>query len=176
MLEKDKNDERLKRHKDTQEDFTPESVLPILLPGDRDELYHDFNLTFLDPSFGIGNIIIGVYSKRLKNVTDLDGILCALSSLYGTELMGDNVYEFQTLLLGVVHDKLKELGVNPKTVSKTFLDQLNSIIEHNFVCTDAFDWNYEKWCKKTIAQKMIETKLKERDKLKNPNGKTKELF
>lgn len=137
MLKDQSTDKRKERHHITQEDFTPESVLKILCPPDDDPLYNDFSLTLVDPCMGTGNIILYVYKKRLEGIKMQRDKVKALSTLYGTELMEDNVEEFR--------DRLKEL------LRESYTDEIDRIANTNFVGgVDALnDWDFEKWKRKS---------------------------
>ena len=139
MLKENTTDIRKERHKITQEDFTPPEIVDILLQG-QNELFKNFNKTFLDPCIGIGYIYIGVLHNRLNYCKTTDDILFAISTMYGTELMEDNVEECKK---NIVYEIMKftsshNLDINEKEVLK--------ILNHNIVCTDTFKWDYENWC------------------------------
>ena len=132
MLAKDRTDKRKARHQECQEDFTPDSVLEILCDVD-DKLFTDFSKTFLDPCAGNGNIYIFVLKKRLYHCTEAEEIYSAIETMYGTELMQDNVDEFKERVLEILNNY--ELN----------RDRVLSILNHNIVCTDTFKWDYENW-------------------------------
>jgi len=133
MLENQNTDKRKERHHITQEDFTPESVLKVLCPPDDDPLYHDFSLTFCDPCMGTGNIVLYVYKKRLNNAKTQKDIETALSTLYGVELMDDNVEEFYEILKELLQDR--------------YTESIDKIAKHNFVggIDSLNDWDFEHW-------------------------------
>lgn len=137
MLKENITDIRKERHKKTQEDFTPDSVLRILCPEDNDPLYFDFSKTLVDPCMGNGNIILYVYKKRLENTKIQKDVELALSTLYGVELMQDNVDEF--------YDRLKEL------LQEKYTDEIDKIAHHNFVggVDSLNDWDFDNWKFKT---------------------------
>lgn len=139
MLKNQATDKRKERHHLTQEDFTPDSVLKILCPPDNDPLYKDFSLTLVDPCMGNGNIILYIYKKRLEGIKMQRDKVKALSTLYGTELMEDNVEEFR--------ERLKEL------LRESYTDEIDRIAHNNFVGgVDALnDWDFDKWKRKPKA-------------------------
>lgn len=138
MLKENKTETRVNRHKITQEDFTPPEIVDILLQ-EQNDLFTNFNKTFLDPCIGIGYIYIGVLNKRLNHCKTTTDILNAISTMYGTELMEDNVEECKK---NIIYEIMKftsshNLDINEKEVLK--------ILNHNIVCTDTFKWDYENW-------------------------------
>ena len=136
MLEKDKTEERKARHHITQEDFTPECVVNMLLPEDMNHpLYTDFTKTFLDPCCGTGNIIIVLLRRRLDHCKNGNDIVSAVKTIYGTELMQDNVDELKSRVIMTI--KESEIQCD--------MDKINSILNSNIICTDFFKWDYEKW-------------------------------
>lgn len=160
-----KTDIRKDRHHITQEDFTPPEIVDLLLDG-QDELFSDFSKTFLDPCIGIGFIYIGVLKERLKHCKTSDDILDAIRTMYGTELMQDNVDECKLNIISCIRGFIAENELVPED-KKTFIfwdrslvpedtrafqpksrfyNDVQKILDHNIVCTDTFKWDYENWC------------------------------
>lgn len=143
MLEQDITQKRKNRHHITQEDFTPPEVIEMLCKDIPQDLYTDFSKTFCDPCAGIGNILRYVLSKRVKYCKSEDDILNALSTLYGVELMEDNLEELKEYLYNIIKNNIDDIS-----------DDLNSkiwkILNTNFVCSDFFDWDFENWCSKKL--------------------------
>lgn len=133
-----KTDIRKERHKITQEDFTPPEIVNILLNNQTD-LFTNFSKTFCDPCIGIGFIYIEILKRRLKNCKTTDDIIKAVSTMYGTELMADNVDECKKNILFEIlkFTSSHNLDINDSKIMK--------ILNHNIVCTDTFKWDYENW-------------------------------
>lgn len=141
MLKHDVTQKRKDRHHITQEDFTPPEVIDMLFKDIPQDLYTDFSKTFCDPCAGIGNILVYVLNKRLEYCKSEDDILNALSTLYGVELMEDNLEELHYTLLNTIL-------INSEYNSDIFISKMWEILKRNFVCSDAMEWNFEKWEKK----------------------------
>lgn len=160
-----KTDIRKDRHHITQEDFTPPEIVDLLLDG-QDELFSDFTKTFLDPCIGIGFIYIGVLKERLKRCKTSDDVLDAIRTMYGTELMQDNVDECKLNIISCIRSFIENAELVPEN-NKTFIfwekslvpedtrafqpksrfyNDVQKILDHNIVCTDTFKWDYENWC------------------------------
>ena len=104
----------------TQEVFTPtEEVIKIL---DQYSLEYFANLkqTFLDPSCGDGQFLSEVLIRKLENGSTFEQ---ALSTIYGVDLMQDNVDLCRERLLCGRED-------------------LRHIVEKNIVCADALRYHY----------------------------------
>ncbi len=120
-------EKRDKRKKDTHEVFTPpeltERMLEKFSPDSWDE-----DKTFLDPAAGNGNLLIEVFRWKIEkghNPTK------ALSTIYGVELMPDNVAEMKLRL----YKQAKEYGVDGKTAQ--------AILQKNIICHDALTYHFE---------------------------------
>lgn len=123
-----------KRISDNGEVFTPKDLVLQMLAKIPDDDWKNPKKTFLEPTFGSGNMLICMLEKRIESgVKPID----ALKTLYGVELMQDNV----DLCKERIKDLLRDYGVK---INKKILD----IIDHNFVCSDFFKWDFENWCSK----------------------------
>ena len=108
------------RIKSTGEVFTPTPLVQELLDQLPPDLFTDPTKTFLDNSCGDGQFLSEVLIRKLENGIDFE---TALSTIYGVDLMQDNVKLCQDrLLCGQEH--------------------LRSIVERNIVCADALTYDY----------------------------------
>lgn len=111
------------RVKQTEEIFTPtplvQSSLDLLNSLD-DELFTDPSKTFLDPSCGDGQFLGEILICKIEQGIDFE---TALSSIYGVDLMQDNVELCRDRLLCGQED-------------------LRHIVEQNIVCADAVRYHY----------------------------------
>lgn len=140
-----KSEERIKQNGEV---FTPRQLVDEILDKLPPEVWQP-NKTFLDPSCGDGNFLVRVLDRKLdKTVTNLrDRIeiaFTALETIYGVELMPDNVELCRDrLVLEIVRDYLN----NDEVFVKCY-EELLDVVEHNIVCSDAFKWDFENWCPK----------------------------
>jgi len=119
------------RIKSTSEVFTPTELVQHLLnefvdPGSIKE-------NFLDPSCGDGQILSEILIKKMQaGMTHEE----ALKTIYGVDIMQDNVDECQDRLL-------------------CEQENLRAIVEQNIVCSDAliYDYKFKKPKKKSAKQK-----------------------
>jgi SAM-dependent methyltransferase len=108
------------RVKATGEVFTPTPLVNEILDKMDNELFVDSDKTFLDPSCGDGQFLAGVLYRKLQNGSTFEQ---ALSTVYGVDLMEDNVELCRERLLCGRED-------------------LRHIVEQNIVCADALKYHY----------------------------------
>lgn len=144
---------RRKTGKNTNEFFTPYSIVKRM--GDKipDSDWADPTKTFLESSFGNGQFVVYIVWNRIQHGVNWE---TALKTLYGVELMADNVIETHDRVI----DLLIKLGIefDERTARK--------IMKKNLVCSDFFKWDFEHW--KPITEKP--------KKSKNPEPRQLKLF
>lgn len=128
----DNHNEREIRRNGTNEVFTPFEIIENMCSKVSDDDWSDCSKTFLEPSFGIGNIILYIIWRRIMTGVPYQFVL---STLYGTELMPDNVKECKMRIM----ELLNRMDV------KYDETEVKKIIDRNLVCTDFFDWDFDKW-------------------------------
>jgi type I restriction-modification system DNA methylase subunit len=108
------------RVKATGEVFTPTSVAQEMLDQLPLEVFTDPNKTFLDNSCGDGQFLGEVLIRKMENGSTFEQ---ALSTIYGVDMMPDNVEECRRRLLCGCED-------------------LRHIVDRNIVCHDALTYDY----------------------------------
>jgi len=108
------------RVKATGEVFTPTPLVQEMLDQFEPEMFADPDKTFLDPSCGDGQFLSEVLIRKLESGIDFEQ---ALSTIYGVDLMPDNVKLCQDRLLCGRED-------------------LRHIVEQNIVCHDGLEYHY----------------------------------
>ena len=152
-------DSRKKRRKEgkfgggTQEFFTPYTIVKRMCDKIPDSDWADPKKTFLESSFGSGQFVVYIVWNRIQHSIDWQ---TALKTLYGVELMADNVLECHDRVI----DLLTKLGIefDERTARK--------IMKKNLVCSDFFNWDFEHW--RPIPEKP--------KKSKNPKTKQHKIF
>lgn len=104
----------------TAEVFTPTPLVQEMLDQLPPELFTDPTKTFIDPSCGDGQFLSEVLIRKLENGHDFE---VALSTIYGVDLMPDNVALCRDRLLCGRED-------------------LRHIVTTNIVCHDALTYDY----------------------------------
>lgn len=108
------------RVKATSEVFTPTNIVQLSLDRIPLEQFQDPTKTFLDNSCGDGQFLGEVLIRKIENGSTFEQ---ALSTIYGVDLMQDNVDLCrERLLCGREH--------------------LRNIVEKNIVCHNALTYNY----------------------------------
>lgn len=108
------------RIKATGEVFTPTPLVQEVLDQLPPELFKDPTKTFLDPSCGDGQFLGEVLIRKIENGSTFEQ---ALQTIYGVDLMPDNVEECRQRLLCGRKD-------------------LEHIVRNNIVCHDALTYDY----------------------------------
>ena len=108
------------RVKATGEIFTPTALVQRTLDRMDQTMFSDPKKTFLDPSCGDGQFLSEVLIRKLESGIDFEQ---ALKTIYGVDLMPDNVKLCQDRLLCGRED-------------------LRHIVEQNIVCNDGLEYHY----------------------------------
>lgn len=108
------------RVKATGEVFTPTPLVQEVLNELDPNLFKDPTRTFIDPACGDGQFLSEVLIRKLENGHTLE---VALSTIYGVDLMADNVALCRDRLL-CGHEELRP------------------IVERNIVCHDGLTYDY----------------------------------
>ena len=122
---------RSKRRKMTGEDFTPRTLVEMMLDKLPPEEFGKIS-NFLDPCAGNGNIIIPIIERKLAAGLSY---IEALETTWALELMQDNVDEMKDRIRMLISEKCPEAD----------MDKVNDIINFNIACGDAFKWDFDKW-------------------------------
>ena len=108
------------RVRSTGEVFTPTELVQEILDKMPKTLFKDLNKTYIDNFCGDGQFLGEVLIRKVENGIDFEQ---ALSTIYGVDLMQDNVDLCrERLLCGQEH--------------------LRPIVERNIVCADALRYHY----------------------------------
>lgn len=93
-----KSPERVKK---LGEVFTPELVVKKMCDDleEHNKDAFDIDKTFLEPSCGTGNFLVEVYERKLKRCHSKSEAIRALESIYGVDIMLDNVHEARRRLI-----------------------------------------------------------------------------
>ena len=108
------------RTKATQEVFTPTPLVQSILDEFPSEMFSDPTKTFLDNSCGDGQFLSEALIRKVEAGIDFE---TALSTIYGVDMMQDNVDLCRERLLCSRED-------------------LRHIVEKNIVCHDALTYDY----------------------------------
>ena len=116
---------RQKRVKQTAEVFTPSSLTNEILDKLPPEVWEP-SRTFCDPAAGNGNILLEILKRKLSHG---HAPLEAISSIWGVDLMADNVQECKERLLELVPT----------------CKEAKEILNKQIICHDALTWDFINW-------------------------------
>ena len=121
----DLNEIRDARRKKTAEIFTPPKLVNEMLDKLPTVVWDDIEKTFCDPACGNGNMLVECLRRKLDHGHEP---FQALSTIYGVDLMPDNVRECQQRLLAMMPTVTAE-------AIKTVLT--------NIVCANSLEYDFE---------------------------------
>jgi len=121
------------RKKNLGEVFTPRELVNEILDKLSESVWIDSSRTFLDNSCGNGNFLVEVLKRKLQyghhNPSQ------ALSTIYGVDIMKDNIEECRERLLHIAN-------VHYKSRYEFTKRRNEKIINRNIVCADALTYDY----------------------------------
>jgi len=126
-MEVDLREKRKKRVKQTAEVFTPKETVEKMLNDLPTEVWTDREKEFLDPCCGNGNFLVEVYRYKVERGHDPTH---ALSTIYGVDIMKDNIAECKLRLYHLA----KKYNAD--------LKRCQDILTKNIVCADALTYDY----------------------------------
>lgn len=120
--------------------WTPRELVETMMSKISEEDWKNPEKAFLEPTMGSGNMVICMLEKRIASGVNP---VQALKTLYGVELMQDNV--------DICKDRIRDVLRSNKV---KITEKINEIIDHNFVCSDFFKWDFENWCSKEETESL----------------------
>ena len=117
----------------TNEFFTPYSIVVKMMDKISVEDWADPKKTFLEPSCGSGNFVVGILYRRIVEY-NIDWKQ-ALKTTFALDLVSSNVDEMKER----VHTMLSQICPDYNKASAS------RIMNKNFICHDFFTWNFEEW-------------------------------
>lgn len=126
-----KSKERVKKYGEV---FTPEHIVKQMcdyLP--LKEAWQTVVSTFLEPTCGNGAFLKEILTRKLNYcTTPLQG-LCALESIYGADILPDNVEESKQALLDIFFGKFEN---SEEYVKIDYKALAKAITDRNIICAD----------------------------------------
>lgn len=113
-------------------------IVNMMLDNFPESSYTNMSSKFLDPSCGIGNFLVEVLKRKLSNSTSLEKSIKALRSIYGVEIMADNVEECRNRLYNLFLEKHPEVSKDPSLNYK-----VRSIIKCRIRWHDSMLFNFD---------------------------------
>ena len=116
----------------TQEFFTNYVLVKKMCDKISPEKWNDPNANFLEPSAGNGQFVVYIIYNKIKHGSTWEQ---ALSHTWGIELLESNVKETHERVIKFLHD------MNIKFDESKAM----KIMDHNLVCSNFFDWDFDNW-------------------------------
>lgn len=151
------------RVSDVGEVFTPDSCVINMMDLDHlRELSYHLCSTFLEPSCGTGNFLVEILARKLAvaiyayraGIADLDLlILQAVATVYGVDIMFDNVHESRSRLLQLVeyaysytmaNEQSTDGEVTKVTMPSSLKKNVNYILKTNIIFGDMLKFEMAK--------------------------------
>lgn len=159
------------RVQDVGEVFTNEREVNAMLDMVKSETER-IDSRFLEPACGNGNFLAEVLRRKLAVVASryrrspseyMRYAFVAVSSIYGVDIMADNVAECRERLYGIVADEARHAIRG--SVDEPFLDAVRYLLEKNILCGDALTLKDADGSPITFAEWSVVTgdKVKRRD-------------
>lgn len=118
------------RVRDHGEVYTPAHIVRNMCDLIPSEIWEDINTKFLEPCCGNGNILAEIAKRKFEHCRSADEGLDALRSIYGIDILADNVEESR--------QRLFDMFVNafPDAVILDIM-AAEAILENNIICGDS---------------------------------------
>lgn len=114
----------------TGEIFTPIELVDEILDKLPKKAFDDPEKTFCDPACGDGNFLFQILKRKIEKGHDP---LTALSTIYGVDIMKDNVAECRKRLWTIATEGSDDIE---------FKKQAKRIVKKNIVCADGLTYDY----------------------------------
>lgn len=111
------------RVRDLGEVFTPARIVKSMCNLIPKNIWNQVDATFLEPSCGTGNFLAEILQRKLKKTKSIQDKIIALQSIYGVDIMQDNVDECRCRLLEIMRQKA---GLAGKAIEE--------ILDTNIIC------------------------------------------
>ncbi len=143
MLNKEKQIKSRQRVIDHGEVFTPEWLVNDMLDLVKQETER-IDSRFLEPACGTGNFLVEILRRKLSVVKQRYGksqieyeryAIIAVSSIYGIDLLQDNVEEARKRLFDIFSSDYS--GLFKETINQDYLNSIKFILLKNIICGDA---------------------------------------
>lgn len=120
-----KSKERVQKHGEV---FTPEWVVKdmcdMLQENNQGEDVFRPDTTFLEPTCGTGNFLVEILKRKLNMCKDTEDCFTSLRSIYGVDIMPDNIQESKERMLDIFVDCCGHR------------EEAMEILDRNIVCGD----------------------------------------
>ena len=122
------------RVRDHGEVFTPKHIVDKMCEMVPESYWKDAKCMYLEPTCGHGNFLCAILQKRLANgISARD----SLNTLWGLDILDDNIADSKTRLHMIIADYLDKSGIPNKTAKwYNVVTKCGMIIENNIFRVD----------------------------------------
>lgn len=121
-----------KRVKEHAEVFTAEREVKAMCDLIPSEVWENIESTFLEPACGTGNFLVEIYARKLQHCQNEKDGLKALISIFGIDILADNVCESRLRLVDMFLAKFPLANEYEEFLAW-------EIVSNNIVCDDALN-------------------------------------
>lgn len=125
-----KSEDRVKKFGEVYTPLHIVNKMLDMLEEENPEAFTDISKTFLEPACGNGNFLVEIYKRKLKICKSTSDGLKALESIYGIDILEDNVEESRERLFEMFVGAYKEITLRDILLAET-------ILEKNIICGDS---------------------------------------
>ena len=118
------------RKKTYGEVYTNEREVKAMYDLIPKETWHNIESTFLEPACGNGNFLVEIFERKLKLCRNIQDGLTALRSIYGIDILQDNVEESRQRLFDMFVNAFPSAAVRDIMAAEM-------ILENNIICGDS---------------------------------------
>ena len=127
--------------------YTPEHIVKDMMNMDGiREMSYELDKTFLEPACGNGNFLVEIIARKLETAAKAKDVKLAVfqaySTVYGIDIIADNVAESKMRMLAKIldNDELCE-RLDKETVEdkKKLISAVEFIMDHNIILGNALD-------------------------------------
>lgn len=97
-----KSRERVREHGEV---FTPEWLVKDMCNTIPEDVWNRLDATFLEPACGNGNFLVEILRRKLELCKTKKDVHSAVASIYGVDLLPDNVVEAKDRMYQLLVDK-----------------------------------------------------------------------
>ncbi|MCQ2599210.1 MAG: SAM-dependent methyltransferase [Alphaproteobacteria bacterium] len=120
------------RVRDLGEVFTPLKIVHDMCKLIPKKIWQQIDSTFLEPSCGTGNFLAEILSRKLRQCKTVDDCIIAIQSLYGVDIMADNINECKCRLLDVFLHHIQKCEC--MCLMWEQIEQVMHILDTNIIC------------------------------------------
>lgn len=111
------------RVRDLGEVFTPAHIVKSMCKLIPAAIWRNPSATFLEPSCGTGNFMVEILTRKLRYCRNAQDKITALQSIYGVDIMQDNIDECRCRLMDIM---IKRAGLSGTAIEE--------ILDANIIC------------------------------------------